>query len=402
MEKKLYSVAFIFQLLFCCFSPTMVQAKTSSLPQLESSSFQFFTADITLRYPAKIRQARLYRINEKGIVNYYKQLQSTTFEYLLRDLRYFKHTLGLNDWLLYKLIDEGANRIFAGRKEVEQELLSWFLLSELGYDTRITYLEDKVFVSVFTDEALYEIPLIQDGNRTYANLTSYRKGVAAQSKELFLLNFRARQNGIAFVFTLKYYPGLPAQKKSKSIQFSFKEKKIIFEVTFDQTIIEVMEDYPYFSEQQYLEIPFSEVAHQSLVPKLQHLIEGLSTTEALQLLAIFTRSAFEYREDKYYFGRSKPMIAEEVLFYPYSDCEDRSAIYYQLVKILLDLPMIAIAYDDHLTIGIASSELSGDYIFHQGQKYYICDPTGPYNSAKIGKFPDGYKEKPYQIIGKYR
>ena len=36
-----------------------------------------------------------------------------------------------------------------------------------------------------------------------------------------------------------------------------------------------------------------------------------------ELLAAFTRSSFAYKEDKEYFGYSKPMVAEEVFLYPF-------------------------------------------------------------------------------------
>ena len=82
------------------------------------------------------------------------------------------------------------------------------------------------------------------------------------------------------------------------------------------------------------------------------------------------------------------MIADEVFFYPYSDCEDRSALFYALVRELLDLPMIVVAFPDHLTVAVSlEEELPGAVISYQGRRYYICDPTGPVNSSEIGIFP---------------
>ena len=47
------------------------------------------------------------------------------------------------------------------------------------------------------------------------------------------------------------------------------------------------------------------------------------------------------------------MIPDEVLHYPVSDCEDRSALYFALVRDLLNLPVVAIAYNDHLSVAVA-------------------------------------------------
>jgi hypothetical protein len=195
---------------------------------------------------------------------------------------------------------------------------------------------------------------------------------------------------------------LPEKIINKQISFPYKGITYQFPIQVNQTIVEIMEDYPYFSESQYLEVPLSNITFNSLIPQLKEVLAGKSHSDAVQLLAAFTRSSFEYKEDKSFFGKSKPMIADEVLYYPYSDCEDRSALFYQLVKTLLDLPMVAIAYEDHLTIGVNSQELKGDAVWFKGKPYYICDPTGPANSDIIGKFPLGYENKSFDIIGYYK
>ena len=95
------------------------------------------------------------------------------------------------------------------------------------------------------------------------------------------------------------------------------------------------------------------------------------------------------------------MVAEEVFLHPYSDCEDRSALFYHLVKSLLDLPMVVIAYSDHITVGVAIPDFEGEYIKYQGKKFFICDPTGPEGSLELGRFPKGYKYKKYKVIHAY-
>ena len=122
----------------------------------------------------------------------------------------------------------------------------------------------------------------------------------------------------------------------------------------------------------------------------------------LEIITAFTRSAFNYKTDENHFGRSKPMIREEVFYYPYSDCEDRVAVFFGLVKELLNLPMLVIAFPDHLTIGVALDQPIGPAIRHKGKKYYICDPTGPNNSYEIGRIPKGYERKSFEILYHYQ
>ena len=92
------------------------------------------------------------------------------------------------------------------------------------------------------------------------------------------------------------------------------------------------------------------------------------------------------------------MIPDEVLHYPVSDCEDRSALFYALVEQTLKLPMVLIAYPDHLSVGIYLPQVRGETIYYQGKQYLYCDPTGPDNSLEIGRIPADLKGVPYEII----
>jgi len=95
------------------------------------------------------------------------------------------------------------------------------------------------------------------------------------------------------------------------------------------------------------------------------------------------------------------MVADELFFYAFSDCEDRSALFFSLVKELLGLPMIVIAYEDHLSIAVSSTGLMGSTIAYNGKRFVFCDPTGPRLSSTIGKIPKGYENQDFKIIGAY-
>ncbi|MFN7117277.1 MAG: hypothetical protein ACK4TA_10795, partial [Saprospiraceae bacterium] len=160
---------------------------------------------------------------------------------------------------------------------------------------------------------------------------------------------------------------------------------------------------PLIAEQEYLQFPMSPLLEASLVPTLQQLISDKTPVQALELLLGLTRSSFAYKEDRENFGRSKPMIPDELFAYSHSDCEDRSALFYALVKTLLDLPMIVIAYPNHVTVAVAIQEaVRGKFVEASGQRYYICDPTGPVNSTALGIFPAEYEKLAYDIVVKHK
>jgi hypothetical protein len=114
-----------------------------------------------------------------------------------------------------------------------------------------------------------------------------------------------------------------------------------------------------------------------LSDQLAPLLAGCSERDALRLLLAFTRQAFSYQTDDTAYGFEKPFFAEEVFLHPHSDCEDRVALFYNLVRELLGFPMLVLEMPDHLTLAVAFEGGSGKYIRHRGKTYWVCDPTGP-------------------------
>lgn len=368
---------------------------------LQTVTLSFYSKPLTISYAADLLKPTLAKMEDKQMVLYFNQLKKTNYKALLDDLQHKKTQLGLNDWLYYDLMHQSVQLIFANKTKSEQTLLSWFLLSQAGFDTRLTYLDDQAFVYVYTQDEVFEVPMIEDNGRIFVNISSIHLGIKSQPA-LYLLNYAPNSNGKPFRFYLNQLPLLEQQISKKSLSFQYGKETIRLDLELDQNIVKLMETYPFISEREYLEVPLSNTVSNSLFPQLKNLIKDKSVQEAIELLVCFTRSSFEYKEDKEHFGKSKPMIADEVFHYRYSDCEDRSALFYCLVKELLNLPMIIVAFPDHLTIGVALPGFIGDSVQYDGRDYFICDPTGPANSTVIGEFPYGYEDAGFKIIGQYK
>jgi len=182
------------------------------------------------------------------------------------------------------------------------------------------------------------------------------------------------------------------------LQFTYRDSLYRIPVEVDETIINMMGTYPLIAEAEYVKAPLSPTLEASLIPALRNLLRQKSSQEALQFLVSLTRNGFRYEDDQVFYGRSKPMIPDEVIYYPVSDCEDRCALFFSLVQELLELPMLVLAYPDHLTVAVAYPAVYGDPILYQGQRYYVCDPTGPANSSTIGAAPTEYRRQSFEII----
>lgn len=392
MKKICWLVALLF-------SVSVVLAH--GMPAKASVALQFYSAHLTVPYSTDMFSARCSKVEEKSLVDFYRQLEKTDYKTLLDHLQQQQVQLGLNDWLFFQLLRTSINEIFQQKSERERELIGWFLLSQGGFDTRLTYLGQQVFVYVYATDELFEVPIIEENGKNYANLTSIY--TVSKPETLYLLDFVPRPKGKPFSFALKQLPDLPAAPSTRLLTFQCRDSVYTVSAEYDQTLVNLMRKYPLIAEEEYLEFPMSTQLINSLVPQLQTLLRNKSPRQSLELLVAFTRSCFEYREDREFFGKSKPMIADEVFYYQYSDCEDRSALFYQLAKTLLGYPMIILAYPNHITVGVELAEtIRGISVENQGKRYYICDPTGPVNSAAIGVFPEDYAKMPFEVVARYK
>jgi hypothetical protein len=371
-------------------------------PALKAQEYQqllvpFYSESLKVSYAQEMFSHAAPSIDDQALSKYFQLLSSSDYKPFLNSIQQLVKIFQLNDWMHYQLLKKALYQIYGQERATEVELACWFLLSQSGFDTQLAYLDEQVFLFVYTREQIFEAPTIQFEGKNYINLTSLDKG-QVQQEALYMLIFQPNPNGKPFSFKLHQLPTLKPTEKTVNVKYRYNGNWEEIKLVADANVKAYMSDYPKLQEVEYMNIPFSTSLSKSLLPQLQKLIDGKSSWEAVSFLASFTRSAFSYKEDKDFFGYSKPMAAEEVFLQPYSDCEDRSALFYNLVQQLLDLPMVVIAYSNHLTIGVALPKTKPGAFYHEGRAYYICDPTGPATSSEIGVIPQGYENEPFKVL----
>lgn len=363
-------------------------------------SLPFYGIEVLIQYDPAMRFNRQLVVEEVALRQAYDRLSHLPYQPLLQDLQQQAEELALNDWLYFELVQKSLSALYEDIHSPEAELTAYFLLAQSGFDVRLTYRNRQAFVNAYTEDNIYEIPLIEEDGRLYANISSV-KGVNNTRQSMYLLNHRPNRRGRAFQFTFSQWPEFPQNLRTRTLAFPYAGQLIEMDIQYDGQVAQLMQHYPLIDEYWYLQAPLSASLQTTLLPQFRRLMAGKSQSESLELLVSFTRSAFEYKEDKKNFGGSKPMVPDELFYYPYSDCEDRAALFFSLVKELLGLRMIVIAYEDHLSVAVEAPEVSGDAVEYQGRRYVFCDPTGPSSSSEIGQVPEGYQGARFQIIGSY-
>jgi hypothetical protein len=126
-------------------------------------------------------------------------------------------------------------------------------------------------------------------------------------------------------------------------------------------------------------------------------MDGMSETEAVNFLLRFVQTSFSYKTDDRQFGRENYLFPEETIFYPYSDCEDRSVLFAWLVRRLLSLEVIGLNYPGHVATAVQlKNSIDGDYVSHDGKRYTVADPT--FINATAGMTMPEFKKTRPEII----
>ena len=117
----------------------------------------------------------------------------------------------------------------------------------------------------------------------------------------------------------------------------------------------------------------------------------------VDLICHCIQTAFVYEYDDKVWGGDRAFFADETLYYPYCDCEDRSILLTRMVRDLLGLKCALVYYPGHLATAIAVGEdVKGDFIRINGTKFLVCDPT--YIGAPIGMTMPGMDNQSAKVI----
>ena len=141
----------------------------------------------------------------------------------------------------------------------------------------------------------------------------------------------------------------------------------------------------------------SEEAAGTLYPSLRAAIDGKPQREAVGRLLDFVQTAFTYEYDDKVWGGDRAFFAEETLYYPYCDCEDRSILFSRLVRDLVGLDVVLVYYPNHLATAVRfTDDVAGDHIMLRDEKYVVCDPT--YIGAPVGATMPGMDNSTVKVI----
>lgn len=354
----------------------------------------YFGTLITLYYDPALKKSLPYRLNESALSNFWSGLSKADYEPLLAQINDQAKALQLNDWGYTVLTNKLGERIYPGDKN-RQALFTWFVLTKAGFKSRVAYDDRNVYLLIPSKQRMYEVTYFTFDNERY-----------------YAVNFDGRTNKPGRVYTYDgNYPG--AVKKldmaiqtrvakgtnaeKRNLSFEYGGKDYVIEASYEKARVNYLNTYPQLDLALYFNSAVAEVAESPLLQQLAKEMEDMNEAEAVNFLLRFVQVSFGYKTDDRQFGRENYLFPEETIFYPYSDCEDRSVLFAWLVKRLLSLDVIGLNYPGHVATAVQlKNPVKGDFVVHGGKRYTVADPT--YINATVGMTMPEFKNSRPEVI----
>jgi hypothetical protein len=355
-------------------------------------NFDFYGTKIMIDYDKALMIAAPKPVNEDGIGLYWNKACKTNYADLINQLLQYKNLLGLNDWGYYMLVRQTAGKITLPEPNA-QRCLTWFLLTRSGYRAKISYALEQTCVIIPTDQVLYGKDYLTIDQVNYYFLDPIASNV---------IHTYARDYPDAtrvFDFNIGKAVNLGQNTETKSFSFNYAGKPYEVKVVVNDDVINFYKDYPAVNLDVYFDAAVERNSYESLADALIPLLKPMTEVDKVNFLLAFAQTAFKYKTDQDQFGKEKYFFAEEVFYYPFSDCDDRAVLFSFLVNKILNMKVIGLVYDGHVATGVHFSDkagVEGSYFVYRNDKFIVADPT--YINAPAGLAMPQYTGSEAEII----
>ncbi|SOD15282.1 hypothetical protein SAMN06297358_2269 [Pedobacter xixiisoli] len=392
---KRYGLTFLLAMLINIFAFATAKAQLYS--------FEFYNDTFNIALDSSISIPQKFGLNTESIANVYDKLEKGNYQPIIDSLISYKRKKQLNDWLFYQLIRKTAETISPKNQNFERyTLYKWFFLGKSGYDTRLVITDNRIIMYVYNDENIFDIPYVMMGDKKYMclNYHDYAHTNFTSMPDTEMIGIADSKK--AFSYQITKMPEFdPKNYSERKLAFRYGMKDYHFDLKVSPEVEKIFKNYPGVDFKYYFNIPMTKETYGSLIPLLKKNISNLSQKNGVDYLMRFTRNSFLYENDIENFGKEKRLSPEQTLLNEHSDCDDRAALFFYLVKEIYDLPMIVLLYPTHVTMAVQFNKPVGKTISYNNRDYTVCEPTPQIKDLPIGKLPPKLKRAAYEIVYAY-
>ena len=360
-------------------------------PVRPSFAFEFYGTPCTIGLEERHRFS-LTGVDENKVADAWKLLSSDAYLPIVSECLTWRDRLQLCDWGYVRFLEQMTTAFFPADKLNEARMLQMYVLTQSGYKVRIARADNRLVLLLPSKDNIYAY--------SYLNLGGCKYYVVDPSmrQQLFYVFDREFPKEQFFSLQISQEPLFSMRAATVRRLTAEHYPEASASVSTNRNLIDFYDDYPLSDAWNfYAQASLSSPVKEQLYPVLQKAIAGKSKAAAANILIDWVQTAFDYQTDDEQFGQERPLFADETLYYPYSDCEDRAILYSVLVRDLLGLDVVLLHYPGHLATAVCfGDDTPGDYLTIDGRKYIVCDST--YIGAPIGQAMPQYKQTPARVV----
>lgn len=343
------------------------------LPEEEWVSFIFYGTEMKVRF-SKEQRFTLADCSESNIANAWLFMASDAYNNTIRDCLELRITKQLCDWAYFNMLNTMAEKCLG--KGNEAMLLLAFVYCQSGYQMRLALANNQLRMLFSSKHYIYDKPPFKIGDDYYYLFGGDEHELIAcnvgfpQEKQMSLLINKPHlftvNNSTPRALVSKRFPEVSIKTKVNKNLMSF----------YNGYPSSMIDDNFMTRWAIYANSPIDSDVKKQLYPQFRKAIDGKGQLEAVEILLNWMQTAFVYEYDDKVWGNDRAFFAEETLYYPYCDCEDRAILLSRLVRDLVGLNVVLVYYPGHLSTAVHfTDDVKGDYITLNNEKYTICDPT---------------------------
>ena len=386
--------------------PVKEYVEEKSVPVTKGTEIKlnFYGRQVPLHVSQKLK-AKSNGIDEKNVANYFTNIAKNREETkaLWDELTGVVDEFGLNEWGYFCLLRSLSEQLFTN---IDDRVLFCFymLRNEGNFKARVARGKNSdrltLLIALDNSKEVYSYTFFQfkddeNGTRKVKYYTVYGGGKANEA--VYSYDF-CKQDVDKKEMKLDFNKNLNmgACDVTRTLQLT---KKRSVTLPYNKAHMAYLNDVPMTVFPIYFVNPIAIEAQQVLQDSFNEMRSQYTPTQFIQMLLHFVQTGFEYKTDDAQFGYEKYFYPEEVIGYPYCDCEDRSALFAWLVQKYTNAKVIGLQYEGHVATAVwfgDDANVKGDGFMYGGKKYYVCDPT--YINASIGMTMPQFKGKTPKII----
>lgn len=334
---------------------------------------------------------------ERHVSKYYETLRRNDTTHMLHwQLDKAVNQMGLNEWGYFVLLRSITEQLFTNAND--RVLFSFYMLHSHGFKARVGrgQKSDRLLLLLALDNSkeVYSQTFFRINKTKY--YVVYGNGQKGES--IYSYDEKADDNGLKEI-GLDFKQTLNIATCNKQRKLHLDKANIDIEIPYSTSHLRYYDDIPTTVFPIYFNTPVSKEAEQALAQTFGSLCKQYNKVQLVDIMLNFVQTAFAYKIDEQQFGREKYFFPEEVIGYPFSDCEDRAALFAWMVQRFVGYDVVGVLYKDHLATAVCfgdDAQLKGKHVNVNGKRYILCDPT--YSNAPMGTVMPKFTNAKYELV----